>query len=92
MLIDQPIQFSTKRYDADTGLSYYGYRFYSPAIGKWITRDPIGETGGLNLYGFVNNNPMNFIDPMGLRINYICVRTYFTNASEEKMNVLMLNI
>jgi RHS repeat-associated protein len=66
MLIDQPFQFSTKKYDADTGLYYYGYRFYSPVIGKWLTRDPIGEDGGINLYRFVLNNPINRIDPKGL--------------------------
>jgi RHS repeat-associated protein len=42
--LDQPFKFSTKRHDESTGLSYYGYRFYNPAIGRWITRDPLGET------------------------------------------------
>jgi RHS repeat-associated protein len=63
--LDQPFQFSTKRYDESTGLSYYGYRFYNPAIGRWLTRDPLGEAGGVNLYGFVQNSPVNFIDPWG---------------------------
>jgi len=44
--LQQPFQYSTKRYFADTGLLYFGYRYYSPALGKWITRDPIGESGG----------------------------------------------
>jgi len=64
--LDQPFGFSTKRYDAGTGLSYYGYRFYNPSIGKWLTRDPIGEAGGINLYGFVLNDPVNAVDPLGL--------------------------
>ncbi len=64
--LDQPFMFSTKRYDAGTGLSYYGYRHYSAVIGRWITRDPIGEAGGINLYGFVQNDPVNMIDPFGL--------------------------
>jgi len=59
------MQFSTKPYDEKTGLSYYGYRYYSPTLGRWITRDPIGERGGINLYGFSNDNPVNFIDPYG---------------------------
>ncbi len=63
--LDQPFTFSTKRYDSSTGLNYYGYRFYSPQIGKWMTRDPIGLAGGINLYGFVLNDPVNFIDPTG---------------------------
>lgn len=64
--LDQPFKFSTKPYDEETGLSYYGYRFYMPAIGKWMTKDPLGERGGINLYGFVRNNPINRIDPLGL--------------------------
>ncbi len=43
-------QFSSKEYDAATRLNYYGYRYYSPQIGRWINRDPNGERSGLNLY------------------------------------------
>ncbi len=64
--ITQPMGFSTKAYDPQTGLSYYGYRFYSPSLGRWLTRDPLGEIGGINLYAFVQNNPVNAIDPEGL--------------------------
>jgi RHS repeat-associated protein len=63
--LDQPYRFSTKGYDEKTGLSYYGYRFYSPVTGRWVNRDPLGEKGGLNHYGFVQGNPSNFIDPSG---------------------------
>jgi RHS repeat-associated protein len=69
--LDQPFQFSTKRYDSQTGLSYYGYRYYSPVLGRWITRDPLGEAGGINLYGFVGGNPVNWVDPSGLDAIYI---------------------
>ena len=63
--LDQPYQFSTKRFDGATGLSYYGYRFYNAEIGKWMTRDPLGEAGGINLYGFVGNNGVNGFDAWG---------------------------
>lgn len=64
--LDQPYQFSTKSYNDKTGLSFYGYRFYSPVTGRWINRDPLGEQGGINLYGFVLNDPVNLVDPDGL--------------------------
>ncbi|GAK58228.1 hypothetical protein U27_05201 [Candidatus Vecturithrix granuli] len=79
--LDQPFGFSTKRYDTGTGLVYSGYRFYSPAMSRWTTRDPLGEHGGLNLYAFVGNNPVNWIDPWGLQVldvsNLIEWRTNF---------------
>ena len=64
--LEQPFTFSTKRYFATLGLNYYGYRYYQPAVGRWLTRDPLQEAGGLNLYGFVQNNPVNLVDPYGL--------------------------
>jgi RHS repeat-associated protein len=63
---EQPFMFSTKRYFQGVGLSYYGYRFYQPVMGRWLTRDPLQEAGGINLYGFVQNNPVNYFDPYGL--------------------------
>ena len=47
------------------GLNYYGYRFYDPVTGMWPSRDPIGEDGGNNLYGFVGNNEVNKWDYLG---------------------------
>jgi RHS repeat-associated protein len=69
--LEQPFQFSTKRYDAGTGLNYYGYRFYAPAIERWLNRDPIGEAGGINLYGFVLNDPVNWVDPEGRSVTAV---------------------
>jgi RHS repeat-associated protein len=50
---------------APAKLYYYGYRFYAPEHGRWINRDPIGEEGGVLLYGFVNQNPVNYFDSDG---------------------------
>ena len=58
--------YGTKYLDMETGLIYYGYRYYNPRQGRFINRDPIGEEGGINLYGFVDNNPVNAIDYLGL--------------------------
>jgi RHS repeat-associated protein len=58
--------FSTKYQDAETGMFYYGFRYYNPVTGRWLSRDPIGENGGLNLYGMVGNNPISKWDYLGL--------------------------
>ncbi|MDI6810038.1 MAG: RHS repeat-associated core domain-containing protein, partial [Candidatus Eisenbacteria bacterium] len=60
------IRFSSKYTDTETGLLYYGYRFYSPELGRWLNRDPIGELGGINLYMFVRNSAINYVDRLGL--------------------------
>ncbi|OAM91713.1 hypothetical protein AW736_01935 [Termitidicoccus mucosus] len=59
-------RFSTKPFDAASGLYYYGYRFYDPVLGRWINRDPIEEEGGENLYASVANNTINAVDAIGL--------------------------
>lgn len=61
-------RFSTKYADPFTGLAYYGYRFYDPQHGRWLSRDPLGEQGGLNLHGFVGNDPVNGVDALGLQL------------------------
>jgi len=59
-------RYSSKEWNANSGLYYYLYRFYDPNLQRWPTRDPIQEAGGLNLYRFVGNYPVNYIDPLGL--------------------------
>jgi RHS repeat-associated protein len=65
-LAANPFGFSTKYRDAETGLSFYGYRYYSPRLGRWMTRDPLQESGGVNVYAFVNNDPVNKVDQLKL--------------------------
>ena len=59
------IRYSTKYLDAESDLYYYGYRFYSPVLCRWLTRDPLEEEGGINLYGFCRNCPVMLVDPNG---------------------------
>jgi len=65
-LRDHKFRFSTKYCDDETGLCYYGYRFYSPGLGRWLGRDPLGERGSLNIYSFAKNAPTLFLDFLGL--------------------------
>jgi len=59
-------RFSSKEIHVNSGLYYYGYRWYSPNLQRWLNRDPIGEEGGINLYGYVFSNPISGVDPYGL--------------------------
>jgi choice-of-anchor A domain-containing protein/RHS repeat-associated protein len=63
----QPFGLAGGHYDPDTGLVRFGARDYDPDIGRWTAKDPILFAGGdTNLYGYVLNDPINFIDPLGL--------------------------
>jgi len=59
-------RFSTKYADDETGLYYYGYRFYAPGLGRWVSRDPIEEEDQQNLYQAFSNNPITILDTLGL--------------------------
>jgi RHS repeat-associated protein len=61
----QPIRFSTKWTDLESGFLYYGYRYYNPSTGRWLSRDPIEEDGGPDLYDFVGNDPLQRVDVDG---------------------------
>ena len=56
-----------KMQEHETGLYHYGYRYYDPTTGRWPSRDPIGERGGVNLYAFVRNRSSGWIDVLGGR-------------------------
>lgn len=59
-------RFAGMYYHQASGLYLTPYRAYDPRIGRWLSRDPIGVAGGINLYGYVGGNPVNFIDQSGL--------------------------
>jgi RHS repeat-associated protein len=62
------IRFSSKEFDPNSGDYYYLYRYYDPHLQRWPNRDPIGEQGGYNLFGFVGNDPLDGIDPLGYSV------------------------
>jgi RHS repeat-associated protein len=61
-----PWRYSSKRFDPETNLTYYGRRYYSADLGRWMTLDPAGYIDGINRYAFVHNNPLNHWDLYGL--------------------------
>jgi RHS repeat-associated protein len=73
--VANPYLFAGRRYDPETGLYYFRARFYDPARGRFLQRDPIGlwtdKTNLGNGYTYVGNNPLNWTDPLGLRIRIV---------------------
>ena len=70
--ITNNFRFPGQYYDEETGLHYNYFRYYDPKTGRYLTPDPIGFLGGeLNLFSYVNNNPINLIDPLGLEFSDI---------------------
>ena len=58
--------FTGREWDPEIGLYYYRARYYDPKAGRFVSPDPIGLRSGINLYRYVHNRPVRFIDPMGL--------------------------
>ena len=60
-----PFRFSTKYWDDESGLIYFGYRYYNAALGRWISKDTSGEKNGANLYTLLYNCPVMHFDTLG---------------------------
>ena len=58
-------RFTGKERDEESGLYYHGARYYAPWLARWVSCDPLGPMDGLNLYAYVRDNPMGFVDPTG---------------------------
>ena len=63
-----PFRFSTKYQDDESDLLYYGYRYYNASTGRWLSRDPLEEQGGNNLYNMVGNDSVDSFDILGMRM------------------------
>ena len=64
--ITNNFRFPGQYYDEESGLHYNYHRYYDPRTGRYVTADPMGGDGGVNLFVYVSNNPLDFIDPLGL--------------------------
>jgi RHS repeat-associated protein len=68
--ITNNLRFPGQYFDQESGLNYNGNRYYDPSVGRYTRPDPVGLTGGMNRYGYVQNDPVNFIDPRGLQAGF----------------------
>ncbi len=57
-----PWRYAGKRLDPETGLIYFGHRYYDPTLDRWLSTDPAGFRDNLNLYQYVLNNPFRYYD------------------------------
>jgi len=62
----QPYTFTGREFDSETGNHFYRARYYDPSTGRFLQQDPIGLAGGINLFIYVDNDPLNLVDPYGL--------------------------
>ena len=77
--VQNNLRFPGQYFDTETGLHYNWSRYYNPKIGRYITADPIGLAGGMNVYAYVGGNPVNAVDVEGLTAEVISVPVFTIN-------------
>lgn len=86
--VKQPYTFTGREWDREIGLYYYNARYYDSKAGRFVQRDPAGFADSANLYQYVGNNPVNYIDPSGLKIEW---GNYILHNSKVITNLVRLN-
>ncbi|MEW6713024.1 MAG: RHS repeat-associated core domain-containing protein, partial [Candidatus Riflebacteria bacterium] len=76
-----PYLYTGRRYSEITNQTWHRNRYYSPALGRFSSKDPIGFNGGNNLYRYADNNPMRYVDPLGLTVVTDVIKNYFLNET-----------
>lgn len=86
--------YTGRQWDKESGLWYYRNRMYSPTLGRFLQRDPAGYVDGMNLYAYVLNNPLAYLDPWGLKVQ-TWADTYWVdpiNVSQSYVNEVFRNV
>ncbi len=91
--VGNPWLFSSKRLDLESGYYFFGKRYYSPDLGRWMTPDPVGFADGPNLYAFVHQNPLNALDLYGLfsfSDLWDQIKNFFINSFEKVLDFFQI--